>query len=72
MNYEEHIARAVEYIEKNLTNEIGLNACAKACDYQKYYFLRVFKDEPAMTPADYLSITYGEARGKQGDGSFAC
>lgn len=54
MDYKEHIARAIEYIEKNLTNEIDLTACAKACAYSKYYFLRVFKEVTGMTPADYI------------------
>lgn len=54
MDYKEHIARAVEYIEQNLTNEIDLAACAKACGYSKYYFLRVFKEVTGMTPADYI------------------
>lgn len=54
MDYREHIARAVEYIEKNLKNEIDLAACAKACGYSKYYFLRIFKEVTGMTPADYI------------------
>ena len=54
MDYREHIARAVEYIEKNLKNEIDLTACAKACGYSKYYFLRIFKEVTGMTPADYI------------------
>ncbi|NLC19841.1 MAG: AraC family transcriptional regulator [Clostridiales bacterium] len=54
MDYKEHIARAVEYIEQNLTSDIDLAACAKACGYSKYYFLRVFKEVTGMTPADYI------------------
>lgn len=54
MDYKEHIARAVEYIEQNLTGDIDLAACAKACGYSKYYFLRVFKEVTGMTPADYI------------------
>jgi AraC family transcriptional regulator len=44
MEYKEHIARAVEYIENHLADEIDLDACARACGYSKYYFLRVFKE----------------------------
>ena len=44
MDYKEHIAKAVEYIEENLTNEINLTACAKVCGYSEYHFLRVFKE----------------------------
>lgn len=54
MDYREHIARAIEYIEQNLTNDIDLADCAKACGYSKYYFLRVFKEVTGMTPADYI------------------
>lgn len=54
MDYTEHIARAVEYIEQNLTNEIDLTACAKACGYSEYHFLRVFKEVSGLTPADYI------------------
>lgn len=54
MDYQAHIARAVDYIERNLTNDIDLSACAKACGYSKYHFLRVFKEVSGMTPADYI------------------
>ena len=54
LDYKEHMARAVEYIEKNLTTEIDLSACANACGYSKYHFLRVFKEVSGMTPADYI------------------
>lgn len=54
MDYKEHIAKAVEYIEENLTNEINLTACAKVCGYSEYHFLRVFKEVSGMTPADYI------------------
>ena len=39
---------------KNLTTEIDLSACANACGYSKYHFLRVFKEVSGMTPADYI------------------
>ncbi len=54
MVYKEHIAKAVEYIEKNLKNEIDLYACAKACGYSQYHFLRIFKELTGLTPADYI------------------
>ncbi len=54
MVYKEHIAKAVEYIEENLKNEIDLYACAKACGYSQYHFLRVFKELTGFTPADYI------------------
>ena len=54
MDYREHIARAIENIERNLTNDIDLAACARVSGYSKYYFLRVFKEATGMTPADYI------------------
>lgn len=54
MNYKEHIARAIVYIEENLTDDIDLTSCAKACGYSKYYFIRVFKEVTGITPNDYI------------------
>ena len=54
MDYKEHIGKAVEYIEENLTNDIDLASCAKACGYSEYHFLRVFKEVSGITPADYI------------------
>ena len=54
MDYKEHIIKAVEYIEENLKYEIDLSACAKACGYSQYHFLRVFKAVSGLTPADYI------------------
>lgn len=54
MDYKEHIGKAVEYIEQNLTNEIDLTTCAKTCGYSEYHFLRVFKEVSGLTPADYI------------------
>jgi AraC family transcriptional regulator len=56
MDYKEHIAKAVEYIEQNLTNEINLVACAKVCGYSEYHFLRVFKEVSGLTPADRRAL----------------
>ncbi|WP_461370283.1 AraC family transcriptional regulator [Candidatus Darwinibacter acetoxidans] len=54
MNYRDHIARAVEYMEENLTSELDLDSCARVSGYSKYYFLRVFKEVTGLTPADYI------------------
>ncbi|HOQ14168.1 MAG TPA: AraC family transcriptional regulator [Bacillota bacterium] len=54
MDYKDHIARAVKYIEENLTSEIDLAACAAAAGYSKYHFLRVFREVVGLTPADYI------------------
>ncbi|MFW6002594.1 MAG: AraC family transcriptional regulator [archaeon] len=54
MDYKEHVARAVEYIEENITNDIDISSCAKVCGYSEYHFLRVFKEVSGLTPADYI------------------
>lgn len=41
-------------MEENLPGEIDLAACAKACGYSEYHFLRVFKEAAGLTPADYI------------------
>jgi AraC family transcriptional regulator len=54
MDYKEHIAKAITYIEENLKNDIDLYDCAKECGYSEYHFLRVFKEVAGMTPSDYI------------------
>ena len=54
MDYKEHIAKAIDYIEDNLKYDIDLAACARACGYSKYHFLRVFREVVKLTPADYI------------------
>lgn len=54
MEYREHIARVIEYIEENLQSEISLAQCARVSGYSAYHFLRVFKDTVGLTPADYI------------------
>jgi AraC family transcriptional regulator len=54
MEYTEHIGKVIDYIEENLKCEISLAACAAACGYSEYHFLRVFKEFTGLTPADYI------------------
>ena len=54
MDYREHIARAVDFIEENLCEDIDLAAYADAAGYSVYHFVRVFKEVIRLTPADYL------------------
>jgi AraC family transcriptional regulator len=54
MDYKTHIIRAIEYIEKNLENEITITDCARASGYSDYHFIRVFKEATGFTPADYI------------------
>jgi AraC family transcriptional regulator len=54
MNYENHIAKAIEYIEQNLPYDLPLADIAKAAGYSPYHFQRVFKEVVRMSPADYI------------------
>ncbi len=54
MDYKQHIAIAVEYMEDNLTQDISLSDCARACGYSEYHFLRIFREVTGLTPADYI------------------
>lgn len=54
MNYIEHLSRALDYIEDNLTQELKLPELAKAAGYSEYHFLRIFKEATGLTPADYI------------------
>ena len=54
MEYQDHIARVLAYIEANLTAELPLAALARVAGYSEYHFLRVFKEVCRLTPADYI------------------
>lgn len=54
MKHHDEISRAIDYIERNLKNDLTLEDAAKAAGYSKYHFLRLFLDEVGMTPAEYI------------------
>ncbi len=54
MDYIEHLRRALDYIEDNLTQELKLPDLARAAGYSEYHFLRIFKEVVGLTPADYI------------------
>lgn len=54
MDYKAHVMQAINYIEKNLKNEIALTDCARVSGYSDYHFIRVFKEATGLTPADYI------------------
>lgn len=54
MDYREHIQRAIDYIEENLSDDLDLEACANAAGYSTYHFLRIFKETLKLTPVDYI------------------
>lgn len=51
---QEHIQRALDYIEQNLKNEMDNATLAGIAGYSEYHFLRVFKKLVMLTPADYI------------------
>lgn len=54
MNYIMHIAKAIDFIEGNLKQDIDIAACAAVSGYSMYHFLRIFKEVTKLTPADYI------------------
>lgn len=54
MDYKTYVMQAINYIEKNLKNEITLTDCARVSGYSHYHFIRVFKEATGLTPADYI------------------
>ena len=54
MDYQEHIRKAIEYIEENLTDALDNRTLARAAGYSEYHFLRVFREVSGLTPADYI------------------
>lgn len=54
MDYKTYVMQAINYIEKNLKNEITLTDCACVSGYSHYHFIRVFKEATGLTPSDYI------------------
>lgn len=54
MDYKMHIAKAIDFIEDNLKQDIDIASCAVVSGYSEYHFLRVFKEVTKLTPADYI------------------
>ena len=71
----EYIARAVAYLQKNLTSEISLSAMAALCSVSPEHFSRMFKKETGFGFCEYLNLLRlqkAEAMLKQPDcGSIA-
>lgn len=49
-----NLLAAIQYIEKNLQEEIDLSRCAKAAMLSKYHFCRHFKRYIGMSPLKYI------------------
>lgn len=54
IDYQEHIERAIDFIEENLCNDITLASVAAAAGYSEYHFIRIFRMATGLTPADYI------------------
>ena len=51
---QEHIQRAIEYIESNLKYDLNNAILAKITGYSEYHFIRLFRKYVHLTPADYI------------------
>ena len=47
------IARAIQYIGKNFSEDLSLSDYAAMCAMSKYHFLRTFKEVTGLTPIEY-------------------
>lgn len=54
MEYNAAVEKAIDFIEQNLKNDIGISDCARISGYSVYHFLRMFKKAVGLTPADYI------------------
>ncbi|MEO3948044.1 AraC family transcriptional regulator [Gorillibacterium sp. CAU 1737] len=54
MDYRDHIARVIAFIEENLTQDLTIADCARVAGYSDYHFIRVFHYATNLTPADYI------------------
>ena len=54
MKYKESLQKVLDYIEENLYEDLNLDNMSSIAGYSKYHFLRVFKEELYMTPAEYV------------------
>ncbi|MBN1571140.1 MAG: AraC family transcriptional regulator [Acidobacteria bacterium] len=54
MSYVSNVLRAVEYMERNLTNPISVTDVASEAAYSTFHFVRLFKALTGDTPGSYL------------------
>lgn len=53
MLYQEHMVKALAYIEAGLEGECTLEGCARAAGYSVYHFGRIFKSLTGLAPMEY-------------------
>lgn len=54
MKYESTILKSIEYIEKNIKDELTLKTIASQVGYSEFHFSRIFKDQMGITIMDYV------------------
>lgn len=54
VNYNEAIVRCIEYIEKNIKNELTPEIIANECGYSVFHFSRVFNINQGITLMEYV------------------
>lgn len=54
MKYENSILKSIEYIEKNIKEELTLKSIANQVGYSEFHFLRIFKDQMGISIMDFV------------------
>ncbi|MDP4087419.1 MAG: AraC family transcriptional regulator, partial [Bacillota bacterium] len=54
MNYNDAIALCIDFIEKNIKNELSPEIISRACGYSTFHFSRVFNIYQGMTLMEYV------------------
>ena len=54
MNYNDAIALCIDYIEKNIKNELSPELIANECGYSTFHFSRVFNINKGITLMEYV------------------
>lgn len=54
LNYDDAILLSIEFIEKNIRNELTPEIIAKECGYSPFHFSRLFNNSQGMTLMEYV------------------
>lgn len=54
MKYESSILKSIEYIEKNIKEELTLKIIANQVGYSEFHFSRIFKEQMGISIMDYV------------------
>ncbi|MCQ4697214.1 HD domain-containing protein [Paeniclostridium sordellii] len=54
MKYESAILKSIEYIEKNIKNQLTLKIIADQVGYSEFHFSRIFKEQMGISIMDYV------------------